>query len=76
MDQEVIVRVASEAEGTVKVATVVVMIVAKARKVVRQVTSTPPSVVVSDVVAVLLLHLRRWSTTSRYWKRPNVRVKE
>ena len=56
VDQEVIVRVASEVEAIVRVDTVVVMTAVKARKAVHRVTSTLPSAVALDVVVALLLH--------------------
>lgn len=65
VDQEVTVRVASEAEAIVKVVTVVVMIVVKARRVVLRATSTPPSVVALAVAVALLLHRHRWSSIPR-----------
>ena len=65
-EAEATARVGSEVEAIVRVDTVVVMTVARARRVVlvRQGTSILPSVAVLAVVAVLLLH-HRWSTTSR-----------
>ncbi len=62
---EVIVKVALEVEVIVRAGIVVVKIVEKARKVVLQATSIPPSAVALDVVVGLLPLSSRWSTKPR-----------
>ena len=63
VDQEVIARVASEAEVIARVDIVAVMTVVKARREALPATSTLPSVVaLAVVVALLLHHRRRWTT--------------